>query len=154
MTSRCFVNALCSLTLIAGCSVLSLAVSAADPGGAPGAPSGASAKPTNLQVLPKDISAGDLKRLMDRYDEALGVSCDYCHVEDPQTQRLDYVSDDNPKKTTARVMISMLEAINGKFLSQLGDPRYPVRVGCGNCHQGQEDPPAFEPRSAAALSAR
>lgn len=154
MTLRCFVNARWSLMLLAGCSVLSLAVNAADPSSGAGARSAPRSKPSNLQVLPKDISAGDLKRLMNEYDGALGVSCDYCHVQDPQTQRFDYASDDNPKKTAARVMISMLDDINGKFLSQLSDPRYPVRVVCGNCHQGREDPPAFHPTPAAVLSAR
>lgn len=153
MTARCFVNARSLLILVVGWSVLSLSVRAADPSAAADAHS-VPASSTNLQVLPKDISASALKGLMDRYDAALGVSCDYCHVLDPQTQRFDYASDDNPKKMTARVMISMLETINGKFLSQLGDPRYPVRLGCGNCHQGREDPPAFEPGAAMALRAR
>ena len=109
------------------------------------APSG----PRNLRVLPKDSSAADIKILMDRYGQELGVKCEYCHTQDPQTQKLDYVSDDNPAKQTARVMIAMLDEINTKYLAQLDDQKYAVPVSCGNCHQGQADPPTFDPGSRA-----
>lgn len=82
---------------------------------------------------------------MKGYARELGVSCRHCHVEDPQTQTVDYVSDDKPAKQTARVMIAMLNDINDKYLARLGrDPRYSVPVTCGSCHQGQSTPPAFE----------
>jgi cytochrome c5 len=103
-------------------------------------------RPTNLQVLRNDISAADLKRLMHRYEDALGVSCEYCHAENEETKQVDYASDDNPKKQTARLMIAMLSDINGKYLSQLGDGDYVAPVTCGNCHQGQTTPPTFDPR--------
>ncbi len=102
------------------------------------------AQPSNLTVLPKDIPAARLKALMKRYTEELGVQCGHCHVEDPQSHLFDYASDDNPAKQTARLMITMLSDINTRYLSQLGDPRYSAHVTCGNCHQGQSDPPAFE----------
>ena len=103
------------------------------------------AQPTNLTVLPKNTSAALLKALMKRYTVELGVQCSHCHVEDPQSHHLDYASDENPAKQTARLMMTMLTDINTKYLSQLGDPRYAARITCGNCHQGQTDPPAFEP---------
>jgi hypothetical protein len=108
------------------------------------------AKTTNLQVLAKDSTAADIKSLMDRYTQELGVSCDYCHSQDPRTQKLDYASDDNPKKQTARVMIVMLNEINTKYLAQLDDQKYAMPVSCGNCHRGQTDPPEFEPKPRAA----
>lgn len=102
-------------------------------------------KPVNLQVLPTDISAAKLGKLMKRFEVDLGVKCSHCHVEHPQTQKLDYASDENPRKQTARVMISMLTDINDKYLAQLGsDSRYANPVTCGSCHQGQTSPPAFE----------
>jgi hypothetical protein len=110
-----------------------------------GAPDTIYEQPTNLTVLPKNIPAAQLKALMRRYGEELGVRCEHCHVLDPQSQHFDYASDDNPKKQTARLMMTMLSDINTKYLSQLDDPRYAARVTCGNCHQGQTDPPAFEP---------
>jgi hypothetical protein len=103
-------------------------------------------KPVNLQVLPKDTSIASIGKLMKRIAQDLGVSCSHCHVENPQTQKLDFVSDENPAKQTARLMIAMLNDINNKYLAQLGgDRRYEVPVTCGSCHQGQSSPPAFEP---------
>ena len=102
-------------------------------------------KPMNLQVLPKDLSSVNLGKLMMRFEQDLGVRCSHCHVEDPQTQKFDYASEENPAKQTARLMISMVNDINDKYLAQLGgDRRYAVPVTCGTCHQGQSSPPAFE----------
>jgi hypothetical protein len=102
-------------------------------------------KPVNLQVLPKDMSAASVGKLMKRFEQDLGVKCSHCHVEDPHTLKVDYVSDENPRKQTARVMISMLADINDKYLAQLGaDRRYAVPVTCGSCHQGQSSPPEFD----------
>lgn len=102
-------------------------------------------KPMNLQVLPKDMSAASVGKLMKRFEQDLGVKCSHCHVEDPQTLKLDYVSDENPRKQTARVMISMLTDINDKYLAQLGgDRRYAVPVTCGSCHQGRSSPAEFD----------
>lgn len=101
----------------------------------------------NLQVLPKDITVATLKRLMRGYERELGVECSYCHVENRDTGELDYVSDENPKKEIARIMIAMLEDINGRHLAQLGgDRRYAADVSCGSCHQGRANPPSWEMR--------
>jgi hypothetical protein len=122
---------------------------------APAQEPAAMAKPANLRVLPKDSSAADIKLLMDQYGEELGVSCDYCHAQNPRTQKLDYASDDNPAKQTARVMIAMLNEINTRYLAQLDDQKYAVLVSCGNCHRGQTNPPEFQPppRTARSLDA-
>jgi hypothetical protein len=104
--------------------------------------------PTNLKVLPKEMSGDDIDKLMHRYKQELGVPCGYCHEENPQTRQIDYASDENPVKETARFMIRMNNDINSKYLAQLGDRRYAEPFTCGNCHQGQIDPPAFEPRTA------
>jgi hypothetical protein len=104
-------------------------------------------KPINLKVLPKDISADDLDRLMHRYQAELGAPCGYCHEENRETKHIDFASDENPIKETARFMISMTGDINNKYLAQLGDRRYSDPISCGNCHRGQIDPPSFEPKS-------
>lgn len=132
-------------------STLSLALGFVALGFSLSTPSQDLAKPSNLRVLPKDSSAADIKNLMDQYGRELGVKCAYCHTQNSRTQQPDYVSDDNPAKQTARVMIAMLAEINNKYLAQLDDQKYPVLVTCGNCHQGQADPPSFE---AAVNSAR
>lgn len=104
-------------------------------------------RPVNLKVLPKDIAVVSLNRLMKRYERELGVQCSYCHVENRDTGKLDYVSDDNSKKETARIMIAMLDDINDRHLAQLGgDQRYSADISCGSCHQGRANPPSWEAR--------
>jgi hypothetical protein len=102
-------------------------------------------RPTNLQVLPKDISGKDLIATMHGYEHALGVECSFCHAENPQTHRLDFASDANPHKNTARIMIRMVNEINPKYLAT-ADPdaaAQETRVTCGTCHRGYSHPPAF-----------
>lgn len=104
-------------------------------------------RPENLKVLPKDIPLVSLNRLMKRYERELGVSCSYCHVENRDTGKLDYISDDNAKKETTRIMMAMLDDINDRHLAQLGgDQRYSADISCGSCHQGRANPPAWEAR--------
>jgi hypothetical protein len=114
------------------------------PATAPPVPSAAHAKPHNLKVLPKDLSGEDIDKLMRLYQQYLGVPCGYCHEQDPDTKEIDYASDQNPIKETARFMITMTSDINGKYLGQLGDRRYADPITCGNCHRGQVEPPNFE----------
>jgi Photosynthetic reaction centre cytochrome C subunit len=133
------------LSLVLGCSALSISA---------GTLSQNLAKPNNLRVLAKDSSAADIKNLMDQYGRELGVKCEYCHTQNSRTQQPDYASDDNPAKQTARVMIAMLDEINNKYLAQLDDQKYPVLVTCGNCHQGQADPPSFEGSSSSTRNLR
>ncbi|QMV19752.1 c-type cytochrome [Granulicella sp. 5B5] len=103
--------------------------------------------PTNLKVLPKDISSEELHARMRQYVSEVGVPCGYCHAENPQTGKLDFASDDNPVKETARFMIKMTDDINTKYLAQLGDRRYSPAFTCGSCHQGQPEPPTFVPKA-------
>jgi photosynthetic reaction center cytochrome c subunit len=79
----------------------------------------------NLKLLdPKSNVMGTMHSFL----PALGVQCTYCHVQG------DFASDDNPKKETARGMISMLREINAKF------PDGKQRVSCYTCHRGQTLP--------------
>jgi hypothetical protein len=89
-------NARRASALVLFCSVLGVSVStpsqvpsleksAADPAASQGE---ALAKPRNLRVSPKDSSPADIKTLMDGYGRELGVKCDYCHAQDPRTQKL------------------------------------------------------------------
>ncbi len=102
--------------------------------------------PVNLKVLPKNISGEELDKLMRRFTQDVGVPCGYCHEMNPQTKQINYSSDENPVKETARFMIKMTNDINTKYLSQLGDRRYAEPFTCGNCHQGLIQPAAFEPK--------
>ena len=101
---------------------------------------------SNLKILPKNISHQDLKKMMNQFADGLGVPCSYCHARNSQSNKLDYASDDNPIKQTARFMITMTADINTKYLGQLGDRRFSPPITCGNCHQGQAEPPEFAPK--------
>jgi len=100
---------------------------------------------TNLKVLPKSMSIGEVYKLMAGMQRDLGVQCGFCHEEDPDSKRIDYASDENPRKETARFMMRMTNDINEKYLGKLGDRQYAPPITCGNCHLGQMHPPAYDP---------
>jgi hypothetical protein len=99
--------------------------------------------PKNLTALPKEITREEINKLMASFTRELGVPCGYCHEQDPDSKVINYSSDGNPVKATARIMIGMTSDINKKYLAQLGDRRYAEPLTCGNCHQGHANPPSF-----------
>jgi Photosynthetic reaction centre cytochrome C subunit len=101
-------------------------------------------KPSNLKVLPKDISISDLTTLMQQYNDQLGVECGYCHVAVPGTRRLDFVSDAKPEKATARIMMTMTDELNSKYIGNLPTGS-DMKVTCGTCHRGHAMPEEFVP---------
>lgn len=116
------------------------------------APSGQNAQhrtmpsPKNLQVLPKDTSVPELMAMMRGYSKSLGVECEFCHAEDPQTHHIDFASDAKPDKTIARTMMRMTREINSKYLSTVNDPDASPAdktVTCGTCHRGHSMPMPF-----------
>jgi len=105
-------------------------------------------KPTNLQVLPKNIPVPELMSTMRGFTKALGVECEFCHTRDPQTNKPNFASDANPNKGIARIMIAMTKEINAKYLSQVKDPDSTPAdktVTCGTCHRGNSMPTPFAP---------
>ena len=97
----------------------------------------------NLKVLPKNISSKELSKIMvDDITDGLGVSCSFCHKEDPKTHKLDYASDEKPEKEIARAMMRMTIGINTNYFEQqrpmIGDSL--LAVTCGTCHHGQPHP--------------
>jgi hypothetical protein len=84
-------------------------------------------EPKNLKVL-TGMSGAEVIQAMFAFRTALGVQCVYCHVQG------DFVSDDNPKKEVARMMITMTREINAKFTDGK------QHVGCYTCHRGAEVP--------------
>ncbi|HTV04713.1 MAG TPA: c-type cytochrome [Acidobacteriaceae bacterium] len=103
-------------------------------------------RPTNLQVLPKNISDKQLIKIMDGFKGALGVECSFCHAEDPAAHRLNFASDAKPDKNIARTMLRMTEEINAKYLSTVHDPDATPAdktVTCGTCHRGHTMPAPF-----------
>jgi tetratricopeptide (TPR) repeat protein len=94
---------------------------------------------TNLKVLPADISVDSLLDVMASFTRALGVRCTYCHAgRDAQPlDSIDFASDARLAKEKARVMLRMVQAINGDHLTRLATRRTPTAsVGCFTCHHG------------------
>lgn len=102
----------------------------------------------NLQVFPKDIPRDTLLRYMRGFTQALGVRCDFCHVPregaapGPNGQvAMNFPADDKPEKKNARVMLRMVQSINGEHLPSLVDRTDPpLTVQCVTCHRGLSVP--------------
>jgi len=93
----------------------------------------------NLKVLPKNISSKDLQKIMvDDFEDALGVSCNFCHSADKGTGKLDFASDEKPEKEIARAMMRMTIGINKKYFKikhpMIGSTA--LTATCNTCHNG------------------
>jgi hypothetical protein len=106
----------------------------------------------NLQVLPKNISEKTLDSLMDSYNKALKVSCEFCHEKATDflaltpangNVQLDYAKD-NGMKQEARRMIKLTVDINKQyfnFIDSVKKPDYLLNViSCNTCHRGNPYP--------------
>ncbi len=99
----------------------------------------------NLKVLPQDISDQKLDSIMQTYNKALGVKCEFCHVKSkvyPGTS-IDYRSDAEPMKQNAREMMQMTIEINKNHFNFNKDikPEYLNTITCKTCHRGEPFPP-------------
>ena len=101
-------------------------------------------KDKNLKVLPKDISDVKLDSIMNSYNIALGVKCNFCHVPVKGfPDSLDYASDNEPMKEEARKMMRMTIHINKTnfYFDKKQKPEYLNTVTCNTCHRGEPFPP-------------
>jgi|SRR5665811_362878 Photosynthetic reaction centre cytochrome C subunit len=80
--------------------------------------------PKNLKILKPE----HLMETMQAFRVALGVRCDFCHVQG------DFASDEKHTKEIARKMIEMSHQINANF------PDGKMHVTCYTCHRGAEEP--------------
>src|ERR1700740_2934437 len=70
----------------------------------------------NLQVLPKNISEATMNKIMvGEFEDALGVSCGFCHAANKDSVGLDYASDAKPEKQIARQMLRMTLNLNHDY---------------------------------------
>lgn len=106
--------------------------------------------PTNLQVLPKDMTGEQVHQVMEGWARALGTHCDTCHAPNPNATvepgkrpRLDFALDIKPEKKTARMMYTMVQQINHDYIDKIDNDG--IAVSCGTCHRGHLSPPAFKP---------
>jgi hypothetical protein len=89
-------------------------------------------EPKNLKIL-TGMDGERVRQVMRGWNAALGVECVSCHVQG------DFASDDNPKKETARMMITLTRDINGKFTDGK------QHVTCFTCHRGSTEPVSAPP---------
>lgn len=103
--------------------------------------------PTNLKVLPKDLTGQQVHDIMKRWETDLGVRCDGCHKEDDTKldrqgkPLLDFADDSKPIKNVARLMYTMTDDINKKYVANIEGSGLPVT--CGTCHRGRVGPEPF-----------
>ncbi|HZT77489.1 MAG TPA: c-type cytochrome [Vicinamibacterales bacterium] len=125
-------------TLALGVVLLTGSLASAQPPAAPpparGTGAGQPAQPPaplkNLQVFPKDTPREQVLATMQAFTQALGVNCNYCHVQDR-------AADDLRTKAAARQMMILARDINQKLPQAVNKPAdQATRVGCVTCHRG------------------
>ena len=87
----------------------------------------------NVTVL-KKIPAERLLTIMDHWGQALGVSCDHCHVNN------EWASEVKPPKEIARQMIALTTGINKDIASIKAIKSDDPGVSCYTCHRGDVTP--------------
>lgn len=111
--------------------------------------------PTNLKVLPKDLTGAQVRDIMRHWAGDLGVECGTCHAASKDQTgpngrpMLDFASDEKTEKEMARIMYTMTESMKKDYVARvaaldtMGSPAAPVT--CGTCHRGNLDPQEFVP---------
>jgi transcriptional regulator of met regulon len=105
----------------------------------------------NLKVLPQNISEHQLDSIMDTYNRALKVNCDFCHSKAQSFTGLPPAADasldfaaDNGMKEEARRMMRLTIDINKKHFSNdstATKPDYLLNaITCNTCHRGNPYP--------------
>lgn len=97
-------------------------------------------RPQNLKVLPKNISEEELTQVMRGFNASLGVKCNFCHAPKSNGEKgMDFASDANPNKNTARAMIKMTKKINKKYFAKEHEGVI-KNISCETCHNGNAQP--------------
>ena len=134
-------------------AVFAVAAVAQSPQAAPpqppqGGPPRTFPEPTNLKVLPKNLTGKQVHDIMEQWEGSLGAHCNTCHTPDPKNigpngrPRLNFADDSKEEKLTARLMYRMTEDINVNYVSKVPNSDEPVT--CGTCHRGHLGPEPFE----------
>jgi hypothetical protein len=116
----------------------------------------------NLQILPKDISKDGIDSVMHHFTASLGVKCNYCHVKNMETNKMDFAKDEKPEKEIARKMMLMAIDINKNHFQQIEESMdsgknaitsdtssvsYMLKyVTCYTCHHGDPHPENTPPK--------
>ena len=96
----------------------------------------------NLKILKKNISKAELDSIMRFFAVSLGEKCTFCHVRNDAENKMDFASDANPNKGTARYMIRMANKINKKYFKdqEQNSTKTIQSVTCYTCHHGEAKP--------------
>jgi len=97
----------------------------------------------NLKVLPKSITHEQLGKVMGTWSHSLGVHCNFCHVRNDSTKKMDFPSDAKPEKEMARHMFKMMNKINKKYFDFKDDTASTAMatgISCYTCHRGNSHP--------------
>jgi hypothetical protein len=103
--------------------------------------------PTNLKVLPKNLTGRQVHDIMEEWQGSLGVHCSSCHAEDSKKigpngrPELNFEDDSKAQKATSRQMYTMTEGINRDYVMKIEGAEEPVT--CGTCHRGHLDPEPY-----------
>lgn len=145
-----FLSTATSVLIVAAAGICTFgAQNTSSRGGSTAAPSPPPARPapTNLKVLPKDLTGDQVNELMEQWKSGLGMNCNACHAEDREKvdadgrPLLNFADDSKPEKATARLMYTMTEEINQKYIARIDSSGVPVT--CGTCHRGHLGPEPF-----------
>ncbi len=99
----------------------------------------------NIQVLPADISRGDLIQQMRGFSFALGVRCEHCHESSPDNpDELAFPLDGKEAKQQARFMLRMVRQLNEEILAQAPIRHASLTVRCVTCHRGLPTPKTLD----------
>ena len=78
--------------------------------------------PTNLKVLPKDLTGQQVHEIMERSAGSLGVHCDTCHVADASNPmpngrpHMNFKDNCKPEKQMARMMYAIAEDMKKNYI--------------------------------------
>ena len=106
--------------------------------------------PTNLQVLPKNLTGQQVHEIMEQWEGQLGSGCRTCHAVDKTKvgpngrPRLNFADDSKEEKRIARMMYTMTGKINADYISMVPNSGQPVT--CGTCHRGHLGPEEYIPQ--------
>jgi hypothetical protein len=105
----------------------------------------------NLKVLPKNTTKKEMDSVMHHFTTALSVRCNFCHQFNQEQKAMDFASDANEHKKTAREMMKMTNKLNAKYFDVKDSKKLTARleVTCYTCHNGKAEPgriPAPQPR--------
>jgi len=147
MRSTSLPHSSAAVVLLAGAALMLSTAAQAPQSTGTNAPPRIYPAPTNLKVLPKDMTGQQVHEVMEQWVAALGTHCDSCHAEDREEvsadgrPRLNFADDSKPMKRVARTMYLMTEEINTKYVASIDSSGAPVT--CGSCHRGHLGPEPF-----------